>query len=188
MSVDEFPGNRLGRPKLFLRSFTGQKVQSQDVMDSDIYKKTSHRPKFLYAKWSKYLKKTNAGPPSSQGGKRSLRDIAPITNVDKSTLSKICKCFLSNDDETLEKLLCPSTYKRVAPTLLTSEEEAMLTERKDSLNSLMVQIASDGRPSWKDGVHSEDAIWAFRARHREITFRNAENKDRSKIGEEASVT
>ncbi len=49
------------------------------------------------------------------------------------------------------------------------------------MNSLTVQIASDGRPSWKDGVHSEDAIWAFRARHREITFRNAENKDRSKI-------
>ncbi len=33
----------------------------------------------------------------------------------------------------------------------------------------------------KTGVPSEDAIRAFRARHREITFRNAENKDRSKF-------
>ncbi len=45
----------------------------------------------------------------------------------------------------------------------------------------MSQIASDGRPIWKDGVPSEDAIRAFRARHREITIRNAENKDRSKF-------
>ncbi len=84
-------------------------------------------------------------------GKRSLRDIAQIANVDKSKLSRIGKCLLSNDDVTLEKLLCPSTYKRGAPSVFTSEEEAMLTERQDSLNSLIVQIASDGRPSWKDG-------------------------------------
>ncbi len=45
----------------------------------------------------------------------------------------------------------------------------------------MSQIASDGRPSWKDGVPSEDATRAFRARQREITFKNAEKKDRSKF-------
>ncbi len=69
----------------------------------------------------------------------------------------------------------------------------MLTERviyagkrgfavgKDTSKPLMSQIASDGRPSWKDGVPSEDATRAFRARHREIAFKNAENKDRSKF-------
>ncbi len=45
----------------------------------------------------------------------------------------------------------------------------------------MSQIASDGRPSWKDGAPSEGAIRAFRARHRKITFEKAEKKDKSKF-------
>ncbi len=39
--------------------------------------------------------------------------IAQITNVDKSTLSRIGKCLRSNDD-VLEKMLCPFTYKERA--------------------------------------------------------------------------
>ncbi len=62
-------------------------------------------------------------------GKSSLRDIAQITNVDKSRLSRICKCLRSNDDVTLEKMLCPSTYKRGSSSVLPSEEETMLSER-----------------------------------------------------------
>ncbi len=96
-----------------------------------------------------------------------------------------------NDDVTLENMLCSSSYKRGASTVLSSEEEAMLKERliyaekrgipvgKDTWKSFMSQIPSDRRLSWKDRVPSEDAIWAFRARHREITLKNAENKDRS---------
>ncbi len=45
----------------------------------------------------------------------------------------------------------------------------------------MSQIALEGRLSWKDGVPFEDAIQAFRAINREITFKNAEKKDRSKF-------
>ncbi len=87
-------------------------------------------------------------------------------------------------------MLCPYTYKRGASTVFTSEEEAMLTDRlinpgkrgfgvgKDTLKSLMSQIASNGRPSCKDCVPSEDAIRPFRSRHRDITFTNAEKKDR----------
>ncbi len=109
-----------------------------------------------------------------------MRDIAQITNVDKSALSRIGKCLRSNDEVTLEKMMCPSTCKRGALTLLTSEEEAMLTERliyavkrgfaagKDTLKSMISRIASDGRPSWKDGVQSMNAIRAFRARPRSL--------------------
>ncbi len=67
------------------------------------------------------------------------------------------------------------------------EEEGMLLGRTRK-KSLMSQIASDGRPNWKGGVSSEGAIRAFRARNREITFKNAEKKDRSKLGEKASIT
>ncbi len=42
-------------------------------------------------------------------GKRTSREIAQITNVDRSTLRRIGKCLRSNDEVTLEKLLCPST-------------------------------------------------------------------------------
>ncbi len=52
---------------------------------------------------------------------------------------------------------------------------------KDTLKSLMSQIASDGRPMWKNGIPLDDNIRAFRARHREITFRKAENKGKAKF-------
>ncbi len=45
--------------------------------------------------------------------------------------------------------------------------------------------ASDERPSWRDGVPSEDAIRAFRARHREIILKNAEKMDESKFRKES---
>ncbi len=59
---------------------------------------------------------------------RSLRHIAHITNIEKS-VSRIGSCLRSNEDVSLETMLCPSTYRRGASTVLTSEEEAMLTER-----------------------------------------------------------
>ncbi len=40
-------------------------------------------------------------------GKRSLRDIAQITDVDKATLNRIGEILRSNDDVTLEKTLRP---------------------------------------------------------------------------------
>ncbi len=126
-----------------------------------------------------------------------MRDIAQITNVDKFTLGRIGNFHHSNTDVTLEKMLCSFTCKRDASTVLASEEEAMSTERliydvnrglavwKDTLRSLMSQIASDGRPNWKDGVPYEDAVRAFRARHREITFKNAKKNCRSKCRRES---
>ncbi len=96
----------------------------------------------------------------------------------------------------VEKMLWSSTYKRGASTVLASEEEAMLMERliyagkrafavgKDKLKSLMSQIASGGRPSWKDGVPSEDAIRAVRGRHREIISRKRADQN---LEEKASI-
>ncbi len=88
-----------------------------------------------------------------------MRDIAQITMLTILHSVDSVNAFAVNDGVTLEEMLCPSTYKRGASTALTSEEEAMLTERliyagkrgfavgKDTLKSLMSQIASDGRPS-----------------------------------------
>ncbi len=57
-----------------------------------------------------------------------MRDIAQITNFDKSTLSRIGKYLRNNDHVTLGMMLCPSTYSRGQSTVMQSEEEAMLTE------------------------------------------------------------
>ncbi len=63
----------------------------------------------------------------------------------------------------MTKMLSLITYKPGASTVLTSEEEEMVVGRlifaakrgfavgKESLKSLMIQIASDGRPIWKGG-------------------------------------
>ncbi len=57
--------------------------------------------------------------------------------------------------------------------MLTAEEEAMIVERlifggergfavgKDALKSIMMQIVSDGRPSWKNRAPTDDTIRAF---------------------------
>lgn len=55
----------------------------------------------------------------------------------------------------------------------------------DHLKSIMARVSNDGRErSYKDGVPSNDAVRSFRARHRELTYRNTENKELSKWGEE----
>ncbi len=83
--------------------------------------------------------------------RRSLRDIAQATNVDKSTLSRISKFLGENNNIGLEKMLNLSKVKGGAPTIRISEEEAIIAERlifagkrgfavgNDSLKSLMSQ-------------------------------------------------
>ncbi len=63
--------------------------------------------------------------------------------------------------------------------MLAAKDEAMIVERfifagkrgftagKDALKSVLMQIASDGRPSWKNRAPTDDIIRAFRARQRE---------------------
>ncbi len=91
-------------------------------------------------------------------GKKSMREIALITTVDKTTLSSI-RCLRNNDEPALRMMLSPSTYKTGASTVLTAEEEAMIFDclifagkrrlavRKNALKSIMMQISLDGRPS-----------------------------------------
>ncbi len=113
--------------------------------------------------------------------------------MSKTVVNRISMCFSRNNEEGLQKLINPSVHTRGAPTILTPEEETMIVERlsfaikrgfavgKDILVSIMAQIASDSRKTWKNGVPCEDAVRAFRARHRELTFRNSENKDYAKF-------
>ena len=49
------------------------------------------------------------------------------------------------------------------------------------LKTLMAKIASDGRPGWKNGIPGPDAIHSFRARHRELAYRNQEDKYNARL-------
>ena len=49
------------------------------------------------------------------------------------------------------------------------------------IKRIMAEVSADGRKGWKNGVPSDDAVRDFRARHREITFRNYERKENAKL-------
>ncbi len=179
-----FPGNRnikcMTKKLQNVTAFVVQKFCWDPSLVRNCRAQTVRMPKFMHRQAHDWMISMKNGQNIARRrklalrlldeGKRSLRDIARITNFDKSTPSRIGKCLCSNDYVTLEKMLCPSTYKRCASAVSPSEEEAILTERhiyagkrrfavgKDTFKSLMSQIASDGRPSWKDGEPSEDAI------------------------------
>ncbi len=55
-------------------------------------------------------------------GKNSLREMAHIANVDKSTLSRITKCLRNIDEPALTKMLSSTTYNTAAETVLQAEE------------------------------------------------------------------
>lgn len=42
------------------------------------------------------------------------------------------------------------------------------------MKSIQGQIAADGRKSFSKGVPSSDAVWSFRACHRELTYRTSQ--------------
>lgn len=71
-------------------------------------------------------------------------------------------------------------------TFLSLEEENMIVEcihfaaqrgfalTVPALKTIIVRIAADVLPGWLGGLPCDDAVWTFRARHREIAFRNSE--------------
>ncbi len=129
----------------------------------------------------------------SQGRKKSLAEIAQITNFGKTMLFRIKNCVRNNDETTLRNLLSPSTSKPGVSTVLTEEENDKVPEclifaakrgfavGKDTLKSILAQIASDGRPSWKNRTPCDAEIRYFRVRHRELAFWNSEDKDNAKF-------
>lgn len=112
-------------------------------------------------------------------GKHSVRTIAVSTNVSKSTASRMSQCLSRNDEEGVQKIV--SAARRGRRHVLTVEEESTIVQRlvhaakegapvrNDALKSMMIQVASDGRPAWKNGIPSDAALRSFRARHSELT-------------------
>ena len=101
---------------------------------------------------------------------------------------------MASDDETPGKLFCPENSRAGARPKLTDFEERMITHRlihagncgfavdRNKLRRLMNQIASDGvRFRYRNHFPSLPTICRFRACSRDLTFRNSESKDFSKL-------
>ena len=108
--------------------------------------------------------------------------------MSKTGVGEIKELLRTKDAEAVETQVMVNRMQ-VNPTILTPEEEAMIVERLlfaasrgyavdiDGIKGIMGHVTADGRPGWKNCVPSNDAVRSFRALHKEITYRNCENKD-----------
>lgn len=126
-------------------------------------------------------------------GTISVRAISRTTGVDKSVVSKL-KTALSNKDHAALDRILDASKRRGAPSVLSAEEEAMVVKKcifaarrgfaldDANLKTVMSRIAKDDRGTqWKSCIPSDDSVRSFRARHRELTYRSAENKELEKL-------
>ena len=117
------------------------------------------------------------------------------SGISRATCDRIKKANDGKNTSELAKLLNPAQNRAGKRTVLSSEEESMIKDRlkyaaergfaydANMLANVMREIASDGRKSYStaSGTPSKEAIRSFRARHRDITYRCAENKHTAKL-------
>ena len=120
----------------------------------------------------------------------SLRKISAATGISKSVVGELKELLRVKDDDAISDTLHTNGPGR--KTVLSKEEERMIVNRlcfaagrgfaveHDGIKRIMARVALDGRRGWRNNLPSADAVRTFRARHREITFRKAENKDAAK--------
>lgn len=125
----------------------------------------------------------------------SNRKIASITSVPLRTVNVLRNAVQHNNKGVIEQYLSSDT-RAGKRRVLTNEEEAMIVQKIKSaalrgaaigyegLKYMMTRIASDGREGFPHNTPSNDTIRAFRARHREITYRATENKEVAKLNAE----
>ena len=126
----------------------------------------------------------------------SNRDIAAMTNVPRTIVNQLCKLMHDNNYIAISKLISPD-IRAGRTTILSPEEERIVVQRLKfvasrgaavgyrSLRYMMANIAADGRKGYVNGVPSDEAIRSFRSRHRDLTFRAQENKERVKLHAES---
>lgn len=125
-----------------------------------------------------------------------MRQIAWVCSISKTEVARL-KQLLENDDETCLYRFLAGQKSAGRSTVLTPDEENMIVERLlfcpsrgatlgyDSLKYMMARIAKDERLcGFTNNIPNQDTLCAFRPRHRELTFRAQESKERSKLSAE----
>ncbi len=97
------------------------------------------------------------------------------------------------DAHQIEKLLNVTGNRRGPNRVLNDDDEKMICERiifaaargfpvyDDDLPKLMAKLADDGRKGFERGLPLKASIRSFRVRHREITLRRGQEKERAKL-------
>lgn len=123
----------------------------------------------------------------------SIRGVADVTNIPKTTVGRISQCISKGDAAGLNRLLHPEVFHPGRKTVLSSVEEEMIAARiifsakrgfafaESDLRTVMTKIASDGRRTWENGAPSDEAIRSFRARHTDISLKTHLRKDSAKF-------
>ena len=154
-------------------------------------KETSHLKKRATQKQSETKKRQLAVELHRQNTK--IREVAEMTSVTKSTVGRPAKILRQRNAEQLHAYTYTFLTMPGRESVLTAIEEKILSEQiicaasrgfsvnEDMIKTLMAKISSDGLPGWKNGIPSADAIRFFRARHRELTYRNHEDKDNARL-------
>lgn len=142
------------------------------------------------------LRKDTIQPRTRNRKALTLRQIAGISGASKTIVGEMSKCLQTKDEVTLNRLL-NGAMKPGRPSVLTPDEERVIVQRLmycarrgaalgyDALSYMMAKIAADGRRNgFANGIPSQDTLRAFRARHRELTFRSQESKEKAKLNAE----
>ena len=124
---------------------------------------------------------------------RKIRQVTQMTSVSNSTVGRLAKLIREGDHEQLHAYIDTTIKVSGRNSVLSAVEEQMLLDQivcaasrglsinDGMLKTLMAKIASDRRPGWKKGIPGPDAIRSFRARHREMAYRNQKEKDNARL-------
>ena len=103
------------------------------------------------------------------------------------------QAIASKDTAVLEKMLDPRGHRSGRHSVLFLEEEKLIEYLINfiasrgfamdarTLGNAMEAIAADDRRGYENSVPSANVVRAFRTHNRDISFRNAENKDQQNL-------
>ena len=125
--------------------------------------------------------------------RHQVRNVSSTCSLSIDTVVRIKKALTDKNNAYLGRLLNPASNRAGRKSVITPGEDALIKERMNFIASkgfamdlptiriVMASIAADGRKRFKSGIPSAAVIRSFRARNRDITFRNSENKENAKL-------
>ena len=122
-----------------------------------------------------------------------VRTVPATCSLSIGTVMRIKKTLTDKNNSYLDRLLNPTSNRAGRKSVITPGKDAIIKERmtfiaskrfameSPTLRSVMASLATDGRKRFKSWIPSAAIVRSFRARNRDITFRDSENKENAKL-------